>query len=84
MRIAVKAKMREDKQKIRNRSFNELDSLRSIKLKKVSSLSDFYARKQKKRMRSLSSKRPKTPTNYHSRGFGTQWAVRGSNPRPAD
>lgn len=48
MRIAVKAKMRKDKQKIRNRSFNELDSLRSIKLKKVSSLSDFYARKQKK------------------------------------
>lgn len=32
--------------------------------------------KTKKRMRILSSKRPKTPTEYHSRGFGTQWAVR--------
>lgn len=40
--------------------------------------------KQKKRMRNSSSKHPKMPTNCHSRGFGTQWAVRGSNPRPAD
>lgn len=36
--------------------------------------------KIKKRMRNPSSKCPKTPTDYHSRGFGTQWAVGGSNP----
>lgn len=30
------------------------------------------------------SKRLLTPTEIRCCGFGTQWAVRGSNPRPAD
>jgi hypothetical protein len=48
------------------------------------SLPTLFDKAQKKRTRTPSSKRPKTPTEYRSRGFGTQWGHRDSNPRPSD
>ena len=64
----------------KSRGFSPLDSTGFYNF----SLPTLFDKAQKKRTRTPSSKRPKTPTEYRSRGFGTQWGHRDSNPRPSD